>query len=97
MGHMVIGILRKGKTMNHRVEFTWKSLAEASEEATRKFTWVAVGLFLACGFLTYYLVNTHVRYNETCEYISANAPAVAVQRNHEEAEFARSLLQRFCT
>ena len=82
--------------MNHRVEFTWKSLAEASDEATRKFTWAAVGLFLACSFLTYFLISTHVSYNQTCEYIVGNAPAVAVQQYNEESDFARSLLLRFC-
>jgi hypothetical protein len=82
--------------MSHGVEFTWKSLAEASEDATRKFAWIAAGLFIACGVLAYLSINTHLRYASTCQYISEHAPAVAVQ-NTEEAAFARGLLRNYCT
>jgi hypothetical protein len=81
--------------MSQRVEFTWKSLAEASEEASRKFTWAAVGFFVACAGLTYFLISTHVRYVETCAYIGSHVPAGAVQQV-EEYDFARTLLQEYC-
>ena len=82
--------------MSHGVEFTWKSLAEASEDATRKFAWIAAGLFIACSILAYLSINTHLRYSSTCEYISVHAPAVAVQQS-QEANFARALLRNYCT
>lgn len=81
--------------MSHGVEFTWKSLAEASEDATRKFAWIAAGLFIACSVLAYLSISTHLRYSSTCEYISQHAPAVAVQHT-EEAVFARGLLRNHC-
>ena len=81
--------------MSHGVEFTWKNLAEASEDATRKFAWIAAGLFLAGSVLAYLSISTHLRYSSTCAYISENAPAVATQKT-EEAEFARALLRNYC-
>lgn len=81
--------------MSHGVEFTWKSLAEASDEATRKFACIAAGLFVACGVLAYLSISTYLSYANTCEYIGANAPAVAVQQT-KEAEFARVLLRNYC-
>jgi len=81
--------------MTHGVEFTWKSLAEASEDATRKFACIAAGLFIACAVLAYLSISTHLRYANTCEYIGAHAPAVAVQET-EEAAFARVLLRNYC-
>jgi hypothetical protein len=84
-----------GANMSHGVEFTWKSLAEASDEATRKFAWIAAGLFIACSVLAYLSISTHLRYANTCEYIGTHAPAVAVQQT-EEADFARVLLRNYC-
>ena len=82
--------------MSHGVEFTWKSLAEASEDATRKFAWIAAGLFIACSVLAYLSISSHLRYTSTCAYIGEHAPAVAVQHS-EEADFARALLRNHCT
>ena len=81
--------------MSQGVEYTWKTLAEASDEATRKFAWIAAGLFIACGVLAYLSISTYVRYSNTCEYIGEHAPAVAVQQT-EEADFARVLLRNYC-
>lgn len=81
--------------MSHGVEFTWKSLAEASEDATRKFAWIAGGLFVACIVLAYMSISSHLNYSNTCDYISRHAPQVAVQ-NTPEAEFARTLLRSHC-
>lgn len=81
--------------MSHGVEFTWKNLAEASEDATRKFAWIAAGLFLACSVLAYLSISAHLRYSSTCAYIGEHAPAVAVQQT-AEAEFARALLRNYC-
>jgi hypothetical protein len=82
--------------MSNSVEFTWKNLAEASEDATRKFAWIAAGLFIACSVLAYLSISTHLHYSNTCEYISLHAPTVAVQQS-EEAAFARALLKNYCT
>lgn len=92
---MVIYVLRQGGDMTHGVEYTWKSLAEASDEATRKFAWIAAGLLIACGVLAYLSISTYVSYSNTCEYIGEHAPAVAVQQT-EEADFARGLLLNYC-
>ena len=81
--------------MSHGVEYTWKSLAEASEDATRKFSWIAAGLLVACGVLGYLSISTYVRYANTCEYISQHAPSVAMLET-EEADFARGLLLNYC-
>ena len=81
--------------MSHGVEFTWKSLAEASDDATRKFAWIAGGLFIACIILAYLSISTHMNYYSTCEYISTHAPHVAVQQS-KEADFARTLLRNHC-
>lgn len=81
--------------MSHGVEYTWKSLAEASDEATRKFALIAAGLFIACSVLAYLWISTQLRYASTCEFIAENAPAVAVQQT-KEAEFARALLRSHC-
>lgn len=78
--------------MNHGIEFTWKNLAEASEDAARKFAWIGAGLFLACGVLAWVSVSTHTRYSQTCEYIDQYGPRVAGQQN-EEGAFARVLLR----
>lgn len=87
--------LSKGKSMSQGVEFTWKNLAEASEDATRKFAWIAAGLFIACAVLAYLSISTHLNYTSTCDYISTHAPRVAVEQTRE-AEFARSLLRNHC-
>ena len=81
--------------MSHGVEYTWKSLAEASDEATRKFAWIAGGLLIACAVLGYLSISTYVRYVNTCEYIGEHAPAVAMEQT-EEADFARGLLLNYC-
>ena len=81
--------------MSHGVEFTWKNLAEASEDATRKFAWIAAGLLLACSVLAYLSISTYLNYSDTCEYIGTHAPQVAVQQT-KEADFARSLLRNHC-
>lgn len=81
--------------MSQGVEFTWKNLAEASEDATRKFAWIAAGLFIACTALAYLSISTHLNYASTCEYISTHAPRVAVQQT-KEADFARTLLRNYC-
>ena len=81
--------------MSNGVEFTWKNLAEASEDATRKFAWIAAGLLLACSVLAYLSITTHLRYSSTCAYIGENAPAVAIQ-DSKEADFARALLRNYC-
>jgi Sec-independent protein secretion pathway component TatC len=81
--------------MSNGVEFSWKGLAEASEEATRKFTWISAGLFVACTILAYLSISAYVRYSQTCEYIGVHAPAVAGQQT-EEADFAQVLLQKYC-
>lgn len=82
--------------MSQGVEYTWKNLAEASDEATRKFAWIAAGLFIACAILAYLSISTHLRYASTCDYIGEHAPAVAVQKT-KEADFARALLRTHCT
>ena len=81
--------------MSHGVEYTWKSLAEASDEATRKFAWIAAGLFIACAVLAYLSISTYLAYANTCAYINAHAPAVAVEQT-DEADFARALLRNYC-
>lgn len=81
--------------MSHGVEYTWKSLAEASEDATRKFAWIAAGLFIACSILAYLSISTYLGYSRTCEYIAHHAPAVALE-NTKEAELARDLLRNYC-
>jgi hypothetical protein len=81
--------------MSHGVEYTWKSLAEASDEATRKFAWIAAGLFIACAILAYLSISTYLAYSNTCAYINAHAPAVAVEQT-DEADFARALLRNYC-
>jgi hypothetical protein len=81
--------------MSHGVEYTWKSLAEASNEATRKFAWIAAGLFVACSILAYLSVTTYVRYSSTCGYIVEHAQAVANEQSNE-ADFARALLRNYC-
>jgi hypothetical protein len=81
--------------MSHGVDYTWKNLAEASEDATRKFAWIAGGLFVACMILAYLSISTHLRYTSTCAYIGEHAPAVALQQS-EEADFARGLLRNYC-
>jgi Sec-independent protein secretion pathway component TatC len=85
----------EGAEMSHGVEYTWRNLAEASAEATRKFAWIAAGLFLASSVLAYFSITTHLRYSQTCDYIATHAPVIAVQQT-EEALFARSLLQKHC-
>jgi hypothetical protein len=92
---MVLCRLRKGKSMSHGVDYTWKNLAEASDDATRKFAWIAAGLFIACTVLAYLSISTHLNYSNTCEYISTHAPRVAVQQT-KEADFARTLLRNYC-
>lgn len=82
--------------MSHGVEYTWKSLAEASDEAFRKFAWIAAGLFIACAILAYLSISTYLAYANTCAYISVHAPAVAVEQT-EEADFARALLRNYCS
>ena len=81
--------------MNQGFEFTWKNLAEASEEAARKFAWIAAGLFLICAILTYVSINAHLRYAQTCGYIGQYAPVVAGQETGE-GDFARMLLRNHC-
>ena len=81
--------------MSHGVEYTWKNLAEASDDATRKFAWIAAGLFIACSILAYLSISSHLRYSSTCAYIGDHAPAVAVQQS-KEADFARTLLRNYC-
>jgi hypothetical protein len=85
----------EGAEMSYGVEYTWKNLAEASAEATRKFAWIAAGLFVACSVLAYFSISTHLRYSQTCEYIATHAPVIAVQPT-DEALFARALLQKHC-
>jgi len=92
---MVIRVLRLGETMSHGVDYTWKSLAEASDEATRKFAWIAAGLFIACSVLAYLSISAYLGYSNTCEYIGAEAPALAMEQG-EEADFARALLSDYC-
>lgn len=81
--------------MSRGVEYTWKSLAEASDEATRKFAWIAAGLLVACGVLAYLSISTYLRYSNTCAYIGAQAPAVMMEQS-KEADFARTLLRNHC-
>lgn len=92
---LAVCCLDTGENMSHGVEFTWKNLAEASEDATRKFAWIAAGLFVACIVLAYLSISTYLNYSSTCEYISMHAPQVAVQQT-KEADFARSLLRNHC-
>jgi len=81
--------------MSHGVEYTWKSLAEASDEAIRKFAWIAAGLFIACAVLAYMSISTYLAYSDACAYINVHAPTVAVEQT-DEAHLARALLRNYC-
>jgi hypothetical protein len=70
-------------------------MAEASDEASRKFAWIAAGLLIACAILAYVSISTYFAYASACAYINVHAPVEVVEHT-EEADFAKALLRNHC-